>query len=163
LKQPVIVKEVGNGISPTIAKKLGKIPIKAIDVAGAGGTSWTAIESKRGNKELGEKFWDVGIPTIPSILGAKKYSKKLVIGSGGVRTGQDILKCMILGCDLTSAAIPIIKQQNKNGVNGIIKHIESLKKEFATGMFLAGAKKVSELEKKDFFLFGKTLDWAVQI
>ena len=166
LEQPVYVKEVGNGLSPTVVRMLSKTPIAAIDVAGAGGTSWTAIESKRGsmdNKELGEKFWNVGIPTVPAIIGAKKYSRKPVIGSGGVRTGQDILKCMILGCSLSSAAMPAILSQNKSGEKGVISHLESLKRELHAGMFLVGAKNVKELYGKKYYLFGKTREWVEQI
>lgn len=166
LEQPVYVKEVGNGISPSVIKLLDKTPIAAIDVAGAGGTSWTAIESMRGNgnaKELGEKFWNIGMPTVPAIIGAKKYSHKPIVGSGGVRSGQDILKCMILGCTMTSAAIPIIHTQHTSGAQGIISHIEALKKEFHAGMFLVGAKKVSELYGKKYYLFGKTREWCEQI
>lgn len=166
LEQPVWVKEVGNGLSPSVIKLLDKTPIDAIDVAGAGGTSWTAIESKRGsmnNKELGEKYWNVGIPTVPGIIGAKKYSKKPIVGSGGVRSGQDILKAMILGCTITSAGIPIIHTQNKTGVKGMVSHIESLKGEFRAGMFLTGAKKVSELHGKKYYLFGKTKEWTEQL
>ncbi len=166
LEQPVYVKEVGNGLSPTVVRALSKTPIAAIDVAGAGGTSWTAIESKRGsmdNKELGEKFWDVGIPTVPAIIGAKKYSRKPVVGSGGVRTGQDILKCMILGCALTSAGMPVITAQNKSGVKGLVSHLNALKREFHAGMFLVGAKNVNELHGKKYYLFGKTKEWAEQV
>lgn len=166
LEQPVYVKEVGNGLSPSVVRALSKSPIAALDVAGAGGTSWTAIESKRGsmdNKELGEKFWNVGIPTVPAIIAAKKYSKKPIIGSGGVRSGQDILKCMILGSSLTSAAMPMILMQNKLGVKGLVLHIESLKREFRAGMFVAGAKNVSELHGKKYYLFGKTREWVEQI
>jgi isopentenyl-diphosphate delta-isomerase len=166
LEQPVYVKEVGNGISPSVVRLLDKTPIAAIDVAGAGGTSWTAIESMRGtmdNKELGVKFWNVGVPTIPAIIGAKKYSRKPIIGSGGVRSGQDILKCMILGCALTSAAIPIIHAQHSNGSSGVAQHIHALKKEFHAGMFLVGAKNVKELHGKKYYLFGKTREWVEQL
>ncbi len=166
LEQPVYMKEVGNGISPSVVKMLDKTPIAAIDVAGAGGTSWTAIESKRGsmdNQELGERFWNVGIPTVPSILGAKKYSRKPIVGSGGVRSGQDILKCMILGCVLTSAAIPMILAQHAKGEKGIAAHIETLRQEFRAGMFLAGAKNVNDLHGKKYYIFGKTREWMEQL
>jgi isopentenyl-diphosphate delta-isomerase len=166
LEQPVIVKEVGNGLSPTVVKWLDKTKISAIDVAGAGGTSWTAIESKRGsmdNKELGEKYWNVGIPTVPALIGAQKNTKKLLIGSGGVRSGQDMLKCMVVGAALTASAIPVITMQNERGSKGIIGHLESLKREFKAGMFLAGVKKVSELHGKKYYLFGRTKEWVEQL
>ncbi len=166
LKQPVIVKEVGNGLSPSVVKLLEKTKVSAIDIAGAGGTSWTAIESMRGsmdNKELGEKYWNVGIPTIPALIGARKQTKKPLIGSGGVRSGQDMLKCMVVGASLTASAIPILAMQDKKGVNGIVSRIESLRNEFRAGMFLAGAKKVNELHGKKYYLFGKTREWAEQV
>lgn len=166
LEQPVIVKEVGNGLSPSVVKLLDKTKISTIDVAGAGGTSWTAIESKRGsmdNKELGEKYWNVGIPTVPALIGAKKLTKKSLIGSGGVRSGQDMLKCMVLGASMTASAIPIIAIQNQKGSKGVAGHIESLHREFKAGMFLVGAKKVSELHGKKYYLFGKTKEWVEQL
>ncbi|MFH0970126.1 MAG: alpha-hydroxy-acid oxidizing protein, partial [Candidatus Diapherotrites archaeon] len=166
LEQPIIVKEVGNGLSPNVIRMLDRTTISAIDVAGAGGTSWTAIESKRGgtkNKELGEKYWNVGIPTVPAIIGARKNSKKQIIGSGGVRTGQDILKCMILGCSMSASAIPILHAQKKKGARGIVSYLTSLQQEFHAGMFLVGAKKVSELYGKKYYLFGKTREWKEQL
>ncbi|QQR92177.1 MAG: type 2 isopentenyl-diphosphate Delta-isomerase [Candidatus Iainarchaeum archaeon] len=166
LEVPVYVKEVGNGISPTNVKQLDKLPIAAIDVAGAGGTSWTAIESKRGtmdNKELGEKFWNVGIPTVPAVIGAKRYSKKPIIASGGVRSGQDVLKAMVLGASMSAAAIPIILAQDNGGAQKIVSHLEKLQREFRAGMFLAGAKNVSALHGKKYYLFGKTKEWVEQL
>lgn len=166
LEQPVIVKEVGNGLSPSVVKMLDKTPIAAIDVAGAGGTSWTAIESLRGsmnNRELGEKFWDVGMPTVPALIGAKKSTRKPLVGSGGVRSGQDMLKCMVLGAHMTASAIPIIATQHKEGVKGIVHHIESLRKEFRAGMFLAGARNVSKLYGKKYYVFGRTREWVEQL
>lgn len=166
LDVPVYVKEVGNGISPATIKQLDKLPIAAIDVAGAGGTSWTAIESKRGtmdNKELGEKFWNVGIPTIPAIIGAKKYSKKPIVASGGVRSGQDILKGMAAGASMTAAAIPIILAQDSGGTQKIVAHLQMLQREFRAGMFLCGAKNVKELHGKKYYLFGKTREWVEQL
>ncbi len=166
LEQPVIVKEVGNGLSPSVVKKLDKLPIAAIDVAGAGGTSWTAIESKRGsvdNKEFREKFWNVGIPTLPALFGAKKYSKKPIIASGGVRNGQHILKSLVAGAQLSAAALPIIAQQHQKGKNGITSHLRSMQREFKTAMFLCGARKVKELREKKYYLFGKTKEWVEQL
>lgn len=166
LDQPVIVKEVGNGLSPTVVKLLDKAKVSAIDVAGAGGTSWTAIESKRGsmdNKELGEKYWNVGIPTVPALIGAAKNTKKPLVGSGGVRSGQDMLKCMVLGASMTASAIPIIAMQNQKGSKGVVGHLQSLHREFKAGMFLAGAKNVRELYGKKYYVFGKTKEWVEQL
>jgi isopentenyl-diphosphate delta-isomerase len=166
LEKPVIVKEVGNGLSPSLVKQLDQTPVAAIDVAGAGGTSWTAIESKRGDMEtheIGQRFWNVGIPTVPAIIGAQKNTSKPIVGSGGVRSGQDILKCIVLGASLSASAIPVIQMQHEKGLDGIISHLQLLKKEFHAGMFLSGAKNVKQLHGKKYYLFGKTREWAEQL
>jgi isopentenyl-diphosphate Delta-isomerase len=111
---PVIAKEVGNGISPTMAKKLISIGIKAIDVAGAGGTSWAKVESERAEnalqKRLGKTFADWGIPTAECIVGIRKEIPDIpLIASGGLRHGLDVAKAIALGSDITGLAMPFLK------------------------------------------------------
>lgn len=162
ITQPVYVKEVGNGITRETAALLKKTGVKAIDVQGAGGTTWVGVESYRGNKELGETFWDIGIPTTLSVLETRKAFKGPIIASGGIRNGLDIVKCIILGADLGSMAYPVLKAQDKGGSAGVKKFLEKIIEEIRVGMFLVGAKNVSELKKKKFVLKGKTLEWAKQ-
>lgn len=111
---PVIAKEVGNGISPTMAKKLISIGIKAIDVAGAGGTSWAKVESERAEnalqKRLGKTFAEWGIPTAECIVGIRKEIPDIpLIASGGLRHGLDVAKAIALGSDITGLAMPFLK------------------------------------------------------
>src|SRR3989338_1875186 len=123
-KIPVYVKEVGHGVSGTIAKKLSVTGIKAIDVQGAGGTSWVGIEAYRGNKELGELFWDFGIPTAASIIQCRKNFKGLVFASGGIRSGLDIVKGMALGAHLFLISYPLIRAQAKGGAKGVESYLK---------------------------------------
>jgi len=151
LKKPVYVKEVGHGIGLETAKSLAKAGVKAIDVAGAGGTSWTAIDSKRGSKEIGETFWDFGIGTAESILQCRKAFKGKIIASGGIRTGLDCAKAIGLGADLCGLALPALKAQEKEGSSGVKKLIEKLGEELRIAMFLAGAKDLKGLKGKAYF------------
>ncbi|MBI2597739.1 MAG: type 2 isopentenyl-diphosphate Delta-isomerase [Candidatus Diapherotrites archaeon] len=162
IKKPVYVKEVGNGITFEVAKLLAKTGIKAIDVQGAGGTTWVGVESFRGNKDLGETFWDIGIPTTVSVMETRKAFNGPIIASGGIRTGLDVVKCIILGADLASMAYPVLKAQNKGGASGVKNFLEKIIEEARTAMFLVGAKNIKELKKKKFVLKGKTLEWAKQ-
>lgn len=162
IKQPVYVKEVGNGITFEAAKLLSKTGIKAIDVQGAGGTTWIGVESYRGNKELGETFWDIGIPTTISVMEARKAFKGPIVASGGIRTGLDVVKSIMLGADMASMAYPVLKAQHAAGAIGVEKYLEKIIEEIRTAMFLVGAKNIKELKKKKFVLKGKTLDWAKQ-
>ena len=103
---PVIVKEVGSGISRIVARKLLEAGVRGIDVAGAGGTSWSAIESKRNNEEIESCFWDWGLPTTYCIKEVKKLKKNFfftLIASGGITNGEHIAKAIALGADLTAS------------------------------------------------------------
>jgi len=161
--KPVIVKEVGNGISLTMAEQLHNIEMSALDIAGSGGTSWTAIDSLRGNKEIAETFWDFGVPTTVSLIQARMVFEQLPIAaSGGIRTGLDITKVLVLGADITGTAMPVLQAQHKNSATAIEALFEKLQKEFKIGMFLTGAKKSEELKGKKYYLFGKTAEWVEQ-
>lgn len=151
IKKPVYVKEVGHGIGFETAKRLAKTGVKAIDVAGAGGTSWTALDSKRGNREMGETFWDFGIGTAESIVQCRKAFKGKIIASGGIRTGLDCAKAIALGADLCGLALPVLKAQDSGGSSGVKKLFERIAEEMRIAMFLAGAKDLKSLKGKACF------------
>ncbi|MBU2100118.1 type 2 isopentenyl-diphosphate Delta-isomerase [Candidatus Micrarchaeota archaeon] len=156
---PVIVKEVGNGISFETAKKLNSTKIKAIDVAGSGGTSFVKIDSALySRKRLSEVFGEFGIPTAASVLMTKKASKKKIIASGGIRNGLEIAKSLILGADLAGIATPALIKAKK-GEKAVEKLIEILEEELRISMFLCGAKNIQELKKKKAVLQNNLLEW----
>ncbi len=107
---PLIVKEVGFGIDPQTAQKLYEIGVYAIDVAGRGGTNWAKIEAARRKDDWAEPFKDVGwpAPQLTQEVAKIKPKGKVLIASGGIRTGLDIVKAISLGADLTSMAQPFL-------------------------------------------------------
>ncbi len=163
LSKPVYVKEVGNGISYEVAKELAKTKIKAIDVQGVGGTSWTAIEGIRGDFEIGKTFWDFGIPTAISIYSCRKAFKGKIIASGGIRTGLDIVKSIILGADLGGFATPIIKIDNFGGVKEIEKFLNRIIREIKISCYLLGCKNIKELKNITPIITGETKKWIEEI
>ena len=114
LEVPVVAKEVGWGISERTAKLLSDCGVSAIDVAGAGGTSWSQVEMHRApdefTRELAATFVGWGIPTAESILNVKKAVPDMtVFASGGLKDGLDIAKCIALGATLGGMAGPFLK------------------------------------------------------
>jgi isopentenyl-diphosphate delta-isomerase len=111
---PVVVKEVGWGISGRTAKLLAKCGVKAIDVAGAGGTSWSQVEMYRARDEftrqLAGSFIGWGIPTADSIAMVRRAAPRMtVFASGGLRDGLDVAKCIALGATLGGMAGPFLR------------------------------------------------------
>lgn len=149
LEKPVIVKEVGAGISQQDVKLLIEAGIRYIDVAGAGGTSWSRIEHHdlhpRTGVDLGLVFQDWGIPTPEALLALAPYRDRVtLIASGGIRTGIDMVKAMILGVKLCGLAAPFLKPAMESA-QAVIRVINRLHKEFVTAMFLLGVARVEDL------------------
>jgi len=158
---PIIVKEVGSGISADVAIKLEKSGINSINVAGAGGTSWAGIEKIRANQhneylksQLGELFWDWGIPTALSILLVSNSVKIPVIASGGLRNGLEIAKCLILGANVCAMAFPFLKRASKSEEE-LEKFTQLILSEIRATMFLLGAKDVHSLKNTRYILIDK--------
>jgi isopentenyl-diphosphate delta-isomerase len=162
-KYPVYVKEVGNGIDRKTAKLLAKTKVAAIDVQGAGGTSWVGVEVLRKKSDVGEAYWDFGIPTAVSLSNCRKEFNGPIIASGGIRTGFDVLKALALGADLAGMARPVFMAQQSNGSKGVEQLLKRVEEEFRTGMFLVGAKNLKQLKKVKYVISGKTKDWIEQL
>ncbi|MGD1902935.1 MAG: type 2 isopentenyl-diphosphate Delta-isomerase [Geitlerinemataceae cyanobacterium] len=114
LPVPVIAKEVGNGISGKMARKLLETGVAAINVAGAGGTSWAKVESERAidpiQRRVGRTFADWGIPTAECLRQVRAVSANAaLIASGGLKTGLDAAIAIALGADLAGMATPFLK------------------------------------------------------
>lgn len=151
---PIIVKEVGNGISATMAEKLINIGVKAIDVAGAGGTSWAMVESERSEnnlkRELGKTFANWGIPTADCVADiAKKHPHIPLIASGGIRNGLEIAKLLALGADVVGLAYPFLKAA-MTSIEALEELIELLNTEIKTVLFCTGNKDIKSLQQSNF-------------
>ncbi|HIE33589.1 MAG TPA: type 2 isopentenyl-diphosphate Delta-isomerase [Candidatus Altiarchaeales archaeon] len=147
LQEPLMMKCVGSGISYDIAKKLR---VSAIDVGGSGGTSWSLIESYRGNDEtrnIGKAFAGWGIPTAESIKEISKMNIP-IIASGGIRDGINAAKAIALGSDCVGMALPILRAWSYHGIDGVKKFLDQFIMELRICMFLTGSKTVNELKGK---------------
>lgn len=165
LDKPVIVKETGAGIASEEAKKLEAVGVKGLDVSGAGGTSFAAVEYFRAKgrrntfqRRLGEAFWDWGIPTAVSIVEVARTVQIPVIASGGIRSGLDTAKALALGASLAGLAQPVLQAAVK-GVKETEKVLRLLIEEFKNAMFLVGAENPRNLHRVPVVITGKTAEW----
>jgi len=165
LGKPVIAKETGAGIAAEEAKKLETVGVKGIDVSGAGGTSFAAVEYYRaegrqgGSKHrLGAVFWDWGIPTAVSIVEVSQSVSVPVIASGGIRSGVDAAKSFALGASLASLSQPILQSAVK-GAKETQKTLSLLMDELKNVMLLVGASSTESLRRAPIVIKGKTSEW----
>jgi isopentenyl-diphosphate delta-isomerase len=143
LKVPVIAKEVGWGISERTAKILAECGVSAIDVAGAGGTSWSQVEMHRApdefTRQLAATFVGWGIPTAESILNAKRaVPGTLIFASGGIKDGLDIAKCIALGATLGGMAGQFLKAAAIS-TEKAVEMMKLTKRQIEVTMFASGA------------------------
>ena len=157
---PVIVKEVGAGISKEVAIKLEMAGVAAINVAGAGGTSWAGVEKLRAEavkadlkRHLGEMFWDWGIPTAASLIETRKAVRIPLIASGGLRTGLEVAKCVALGASIAAMAYPFLRAASQSREN-LFAFADMLLAELRSAMFLVGARNISALASSKYILTG---------
>ncbi|HYA12813.1 MAG TPA: type 2 isopentenyl-diphosphate Delta-isomerase [Syntrophales bacterium] len=150
LPVPVIVKEVGCGISDDVARKLASIGVAGIDVSGAGGTSWSEVERYRTNTQMSNNiaasFASWGIPTAESIQRMRLVATELtLIASGGIRTGLDVAKAIALGADAAGIAAPLLKAANESA-ESVIVALREIIEGLRICMFCIGASCVTELK-----------------
>lgn len=153
---PVIAKEVGWGISSATARRLIEAGVSAIDVAGAGGTSWSQVEMYRAPTErlrrLAAAFGDWGIPTADSLQLVDQARMALqrpdlaIFASGGIRTGLDITKCVALGADLVGLATPLLKRA-VTSAEAVCEEIDLLATELRIATFCSGCATLAELRR----------------
>jgi isopentenyl-diphosphate delta-isomerase len=153
LSVPVIAKEVGWGFSEDTARRLVEAGIAAIDVAGAGGTSWSQVEMYRARSEarrrIAATFVDWGIPTVEALLAVKRASPTTpIIASGGLRSGLDLAKCIALGATLGGMAGPFLKAAVKS-LTAVLEEIEITRTELQIAMFAIGAGSMAALQGTD--------------
>jgi isopentenyl-diphosphate Delta-isomerase len=149
LPVPVIVKEVGWGITGGTARKLAAAGVAAIDVAGAGGTSWSMVEGQRTRSKaisrLAALYRDWGIPTADSLQECRAALPDLpLIASGGIRNGLEAAKCVALGAQLVGFARPLLRPATV-GASAVENILRQLSNELRTTMFVIGAKDLSAL------------------
>lgn len=150
---PVLVKEVGFGMSKKTVRQLLECGVAGIDVAGAGGTNWASVEKFRQRSEfhqqLAEAFNDWGIPTVRSVENARSVDQHvLLIASGGVRNGVDIAKSIALGADMAGIARPFLAAAERSA-DAVAQLIQLYKAQFITAMFGTGSANIQALKNEN--------------
>ncbi len=151
LPVPVIVKEIGWGLSVSTARKLIDAGVSALDTAGAGGTSWSEVEKYRVADDVRSQtaviFNDWGIPLTESLISIRQLQPTFpLIASGGIKTGLDVAKCLALGADLCGIAGGFLKVASKS-LEEAFTHTEIIKNQLLVTMFATGAGNITELRK----------------
>lgn len=168
LSLPLIAKETGAGMRRGTAETLAGCGVAALDVGGAGGTSFAAVEGLRAaaqgariHANLGEVFRDWGIPTPVSVAEAATAGLP-VIATGGVRTGLDAARAIALGATLVGVARPLV-QCALQGPDAVDAWLQRFIAEFRTAMFLTGSRTVDELRRQPAVVLGETREWLAQL
>ncbi len=164
LSVPIIIKEVGFGLSYEVAKELNTIGIKYFDVAGAGGTNWVKVEgirAMRGNEGvkvmMAQNIIEWGIPTAASIIEVRNAAPKaFIIGSGGIRSAYDAVKALRIGADMVGIARPILRMLIEGKLRDYMKaFILSMKALIA----MTNSRDVNELRLKPVIIVGLLKEW----
>ncbi|MBX3272931.1 MAG: type 2 isopentenyl-diphosphate Delta-isomerase [Sandaracinaceae bacterium] len=145
LDVPVLLKEVGGGIGARTAAKIAALPVAGVETAGVGGTSWAKVESFRAPEgspqaEVGRRLAGFGVPTADSIRACRAaLPDRVVVGSGGVRTGMDVAVALALGADVAALAAPILEAAMRSE-DAAVHALETLVYEVRVICFCAGAR-----------------------
>ncbi|NHK30096.1 MAG: type 2 isopentenyl-diphosphate Delta-isomerase [Asgard group archaeon] len=167
LNHPLIIKEVGSGISFEIVKTLIDNKIAVVDIAGAGGTSWSQIEAIRAEQQgqikqqkTGKLFKNWGIPTAVSTAEVATLRDQIeIISSGGIRNGLQAAKALSLGANLVGIGLPLACLASSGTEKQLIDWMEQFIHELKTAMFLIGVPTVEDLLLAPLVVTGKTLEW----
>ncbi len=160
LSVPVIAKETGCGLSRAVGEQLVAAGVRHVDVSGAGGTSWVAVEAHRAvtpeAKALAEELWDWGIPTGASVLQLQGLGLQ-IIATGGLRRGSDVARAVALGATAGGLAAPVLKAHRAGGIDGARTFLQQVIATVRSLMLLTGSRTVAELQQAERIL-GPELD-----
>ena len=148
---PVIVKETGCGLSPQAARALVRAGVKTVDVSGAGGTSWVAVEAVRAADgsdaaALGGELWDWGLPTAVSVVACVRAGVD-TIASGGLRSGYDVARALALGARAGGMAAPMLRAQRAAGSEGVASMIDRVTRAVRAVCLLTGSRTALDLAR----------------
>ena len=160
----VLVKETGCGIGPAVIAELWDRGIRAVDVSGAGGTSWPRVEQMRAKtapaRELGELLSDWGIPTAACVAAGRKAEPQMqIVASGGIRSGLDAAKALALGADVAGFALPMVRAHQQGGAEAARATLRGAIDALRAAMLLCGANDVAHLRATDPVILEPLKSW----
>lgn len=160
---PIVAKETGCGFGRETGVQLAQAGIEWVDVAGAGGTSWTGVETIRNRalRHLGEAFWDWGLPTAASLCELQPLNFNL-IASGGMRTGLQAAKALALGAKAIGMALPFLRAYVNGGTNEVEKFLQAFITELRVAVMLCGTARLTDLQPQHAVIGGTLRDWLVE-
>lgn len=161
---PVVVKETGCGLSRKVGRLVASLGIRAVDVSGAGGTSWVGVETRRAVAEaraLGEELWDWGIPTAASV-GLLDGLDLSIIATGGLRTGSDVAHALALGATVGGLAAPVLRAHKAGGYDGVIAYLRGVIESIRAITFLTGCRTPAELRRAPRVLGSTLRAWLTE-
>jgi len=168
LSVPVVAKETGCGIGPRTAKRIARAGVKHLDVSGAGGTSWVAVETERaapGARSLGTALREWGVPTAAAVIIAKKTRPRFetIVATGGIKTGLEAAKAIALGAHAAGLARPVLQALVAGGRAGALGFLDQVEAELRAVMLLVGAGSVRSLRKAQVLLSGDLPRWSALV
>ena len=161
LNIPIVVKETGCGLSRSLGRRIKEIGIEWVDISGAGGTSWVAVETHRAQDQkhkLGNTFWDWGIPTAASLAQLSGLSLG-ACATGGMQNGLMIAKAVAMGAHCGGMARAFLQAYANRGIDGLEQAIEQVIAEIKISMLLCGARDIASLQKKPLVFSPEILRW----
>lgn len=157
---PVIVKEVGYGLSLETVKKLYDIGVKYVDVGGKGGTDFIKIEHMRSGRDCQGSFQNIGISAAASLIEALSLDLPVsIIASGGFTGGSDVVSALALGAKLVGMAGHFLQVLFAGGEQGLVERIDNIIDELRKTMVMTGARDLVELTGKPVIITGFTAEW----
>lgn len=160
---PVIVKEVGFGLSKEASQKLYQAGVRILDLGGLGGTNFAAIETFRNKKHTRQTFVEWGIPTACSLLEVTSLNLPIqIVASGGIRTGVEVCKALRLGAQIVGIAGTFLKVLLNEGEKEFIRLVDTLLTEIKMTLLLTGAENLDSLKTVPVVITGNTLEWLRQ-
>jgi isopentenyl-diphosphate delta-isomerase len=164
LSVPLVVKETGCGLSRGVGKRLRGVGVEHIDVSGAGGTSWVAVEAERAEgagRAVGETYREWGIPTAVSIAWMSPLGFRTIIATGGISTGLDVARAVALGADAAGLARPVLRALLSGGRVEAEALLDRVEAELRTAMLLTGAPTIAALKSVPRVLVGELNAWLL--
>jgi isopentenyl-diphosphate delta-isomerase len=162
-ENPIIVKETGAGISRDVASRLKGTGILGMDIAGMGGTSFSAVELYRAmargdiiRTNMGESFFDWGIPSPVSLLEAKNGLP--IIASGGILDGIHVASSIAMGASCAGAAHAVLREATESS-EAVIEKLTLIKEELKAAMLLTGSSNIKKLSSARYVVLGETKQW----